>query len=50
MYGSHFDQFVIAGAPVAHDPTDVDDVAAVDTNEPFLVEARFDIADCERAK
>src|SRR5208282_807974 len=46
----HLDQFVVAGALVADDPLDVDDVAAVNTDKTAVVEPRFDVADRERAK
>ena len=46
----HFDQLVVARAPVADDPSDIDDVAAMNADKMPVVEPRFDITDSERAK
>ena len=43
-------QLAIAVSPMADHPVDVDDVAAVDANEPILVEARFHFADGQRTE
>src|SRR5208282_321132 len=50
MCAGHLDQFVVAGALVADDPADVDDVAAVNPDKTTVVEPRFDVADGQRAK
>ena len=50
IYASHLDQFVVAGAFVADDPVDIDDVAAVNPDKATIVQSRLDVADCERAK
>src|ERR1700716_3846170 len=46
----HLDHLVVAGTPVADDALDIDDMAAMNPDEPFVVEPRFDDADGERAK
>ena len=48
--GGHLHQFAIAVSPMADHSVDVDNVAAVDANEPILVEARFHFADGQRTE
>src|SRR5271170_7848118 len=50
MCTGHLDQFAVAGALVADDPVDIDDVAAVNTDKAIIVEPRLDVSDGERAK
>src|SRR5271168_2969760 len=46
----HLEQFVVAGAHVADDPVDIDNVAAVNTGKAIIVEPRSNVSDSERAK
>src|SRR5712671_513468 len=46
----HLDHLVVAGTLVADDALDIDDMAAMNPDEPVVVEPRFDVADGERAK
>ena len=46
----HFDQFVVARPPIADHAIDVDDVATMHADEMPLIEARFNVANGERAK
>src|SRR3977135_3652756 len=47
---THLDHLVVAGTLVADDALDIDDMAAMNPDEPFVVKPRFDVADGERAK
>src|SRR5271169_5750515 len=44
----HLDQFIVAGALIANDAVDIDDVAAMHTDKAAAVQPRFDVADGER--
>src|SRR6267154_1341592 len=46
----HLDLLVVAGTLVADDALDIDDMAAMNPDEPVVVEPRFDVPDGERAK
>src|SRR5580692_7059150 len=50
LSGVHLDHFVVAGAPIADHPLDIDDVAAMDAHEAVLVQALLDVADRQGAE
>src|ERR1700691_6091026 len=50
VYAGHLDQLVVAGAFVADDAVDIDDVTAMNADKAAIVQPRFDVSDCERAK
>ena len=50
MDGIHLDQFAVTGSVVPDHPLNIDNMAAMDADEPAAVEPGFDIADGQRAK
>src|SRR5579863_1321696 len=50
LRAGHLHQVVVAGTLVTDDAVEIDDVTAMDADEPRLVEARLDVADGERTK
>ena len=48
--GSKLDHLAVAVSSMSNDPVDIDDVAAVNTNKPVLVEPRFHFADRQWTK
>ena len=48
--GRKLDYLAVAVSSMSNDPVDIDDVAAVNTNKPVLVEPRFHFADRQWTK
>jgi hypothetical protein len=46
----HLDHFAVAGPLISEHALNIDDMAAMNADEPVAVESRFDVADGEGAK